>query len=522
MLLTKLREGEFSFKQKMFDLRLKIQRISKGWKISGKVKGKPERLDLLALPVANKFLLNNWQSWGPCRVIFKDQFVPLQIDENWKYSASLFPELLKKKFVSDYFLASDQNVCGFLSSLKGHGFFTIEDGQVIAYLEYFNRVFEDFVELEPLVILEGADTSALLEEYGDMVKIHNNITIKDFNGTGWCSWYHYFLDLSWEEILKNATVAKQFGINVFQIDDGYEKDIGDWLQTREGFPPLEEMAKTLKHMGFTVGIWLAPFSVSETSHLFMEHPEWVVSENKEPKVAYKNWNKKIYALDLTKNEVKQWFYEMFFKLRQIGFEYFKIDFLFAGAVPGQRENALTPVEAFRDGLRTIRKAIGDAFLLGCGSPLLAAVGFVDAMRIGPDTTPYWGDDIPDLAIPAAKWALRNAITRYFMHKRFWINDPDCLLLRSQKTDLTLQERQLYAFTCGVLDNMIVLSDDLALVDETAKEILQKTLSLSGGNPKVIDILNEQLRYTVISRKKAGDIKLHVDLINKYFSLGGFC
>lgn len=513
MLLEVLKEGTFCFKQKDCSIELKVQRINNVWLISGTVVGRPGRIELLALPVKEVLLLNNWQSWGPCRTVKKNQQIQVKLNEDWKYSASMFPEIFEKKLVSDYFFATEGSVAGFLSSRIGHGFFTIEGDRVVACLEYFDRCFDEPTELEPLFIAENSNTALLLEHYAEAVKAHNKVEFQSFETVGWCSWYHYFLDLSWDELLKNAKLAGQFGITTFQIDDGYERDIGDWTITKENFPRLEEIIETLKGYGLKVGLWLAPFSASETSQLFKEHPQWFVSENGEPKMAYKNWNKKIYALDLTRNDVKRWLWNLFKDLKELGVEYFKIDFLFAGAIPGERTERRTPVEALREGLKVIREATQGAFILGCGCPLLPAVGLVDGMRIGPDTAPYWGDDKPDVGLPSAKWALRNAITRYFMHKRFWVNDPDCLLLRAQQTQMSLQERQIYAYVCGMLDNMIVLSDDLTLLDEEAKNVLRHAVSLRGGKARVENVLSTDLTYFITSK----GTKFFVDLNGKKFS-----
>ena len=74
--------------------------------------------------------------------------------------------------------------------------------------------------------------------------------------------------------------------------------------------------------------------------------------------------------------------------RELGIDYFKIDFVYAGALAGRRHQDLPPVEAYRRGLRLIREAIGpDAYLLGCGVPILPSIGLVDAMRVGPDIAP---------------------------------------------------------------------------------------------------------------------------------------
>ena len=53
---------------------------------------------------------------------------------------------------------------------------------------------------------------------------------------GWCSWYHYFHDVTEDHIRSNLALAAEWPFDVFQIDDGYQAAIGDWLITNEKFP----------------------------------------------------------------------------------------------------------------------------------------------------------------------------------------------------------------------------------------------------------------------------------------------
>ncbi|HWQ21566.1 MAG TPA: hypothetical protein VN478_02415, partial [Clostridia bacterium] len=56
--------------------------------------------------------------------------------------------------------------------------------------------------------------------------------------TGWTSWYNYYTSVAEEIIQHNldALSAQQVPLDVFQIDDGWEHAIGDWLTTNHKFP----------------------------------------------------------------------------------------------------------------------------------------------------------------------------------------------------------------------------------------------------------------------------------------------
>jgi len=57
---------------------------------------------------------------------------------------------------------------------------------------------------------------------------------------GWCSWYDYYQDVTAEDVRSNLQTAQKIAdtvpLNVIQIDDGYEEQIGDWLTFDPGFP----------------------------------------------------------------------------------------------------------------------------------------------------------------------------------------------------------------------------------------------------------------------------------------------
>jgi len=473
-------------------IQAEVEKIKSGYKVTGTVKGRPGTIEIFRAPAPGEFLVNNWQSWGPMQKMATGQkFDGLEerMANQGRYVFSPIPEVFAKHLVSDYFIAWEGGLAGFLTSKIAHPYFTIESGELVGRLEYFGTPLEDPVPLEPLIVLEGNPIEQLLEEYAVRVAAQNDVRVNPWNPVGWSSWYHYFTDIRFDDIEKNLRLAKEkFPFEVFQIDDGFEKDVGDWLYVKDGFGPLPGLARLIRGRGYRAGIWTAPFSASETSDLFRCHPEWMVSDVGLAKFCYKGWKKNIYALDTTNPHVKNWLYETFSSLKKMGFDYFKIDFLFAAAMEGARSRRLSPIQAYRQGLAVVRQAVGHSFILGCGAPLLPSVGLVDGMRIGEDTAPFWDSGKAPLQGVNAYHALKNSIFRSFMHKKWWLNDPDCLLLRSRNIELTPNEIELYARTAGALDNMIIESDDLELVDEWGRKLLQEAIRLKGGHVRVHGLL----------------------------------
>ena len=495
-----------------------IEKIAGGLMVTGTVRGGPGRFEIVRMPAPREFLLNNWQSWGPTQKVSRDQRFPEIEAIQRDYSPFVFspvPDLMLRGPVSDYFAAGESFLAGFLASRVAHPFFVVEGGDLVGYLDYFDFRADRPVALEPFVLLEGTPVESLLGRYAALAQAENRVVINPWNPAGWCSWYHYFGKLEWADVLKNLDIARSvpgFPFEVFQVDDGYQTDIGDWLEGRAGYPGYSGMAEAIRSRGFRAGIWTAPFSAAETSRLFRNHPDWMVSEGGRPKPCYRGWKKTIYALDTGRADVQAWLGEVFSAIRAAGFGYFKIDFLFAAAMPGERARPLTPVQAYREGLKAVREAIGpSSFLLGCGAPLLPSAGLVDGMRIGEDTAPYWKTKPSAFQGPNAYFALKNALTRSFMHKTLWLNDPDCLLLRSSEIELAENERTCYALAAGALDNMILDSDDLSLIDEAGRAVLEQALNLRGGRAIVRGLLGDDF-YLVESRGgPAGPVDLAVNL-----------
>src|SRR5439155_181416 len=86
-----------------------------------------------------------------------------------------------------------------------------------------------------------------------------------------------------------------------------------------------------------------------------------------------------------------------------GFDFFKVDFMYAGALSGRRHSDTSGVAAYREAVRLIREAIGpNATLLGCGAPILPSLGLYDAMRVSPDVGPLHA---PDCTTLADSWAV---------------------------------------------------------------------------------------------------------------------
>ena len=98
------------------------------------------------------------------------------------------------------------------------------------------------------------------------------------------SWEAYYFDFNESKLLKLAETAKNVGIELFVMDDGWfgKRDddttsLGDWTENKKKLPGgLSGLAKKINALGLSFGIWVEPEMVNVDSELYRAHPEWVL------------------------------------------------------------------------------------------------------------------------------------------------------------------------------------------------------------------------------------------------------
>jgi alpha-galactosidase len=310
-----------------------------------------------------------------------------------------------------------------------------------------------------------------LAEWGDRFAAASDVAPLRPPPTAWCSWYHYFDRVTQADIEENLAAIDDLGlaIDVVQIDDGYQPAIGDWLLLSDRFSSLRAVVEHIRAAGRRAGIWVAPFLAGSRSALARQHPDWLVGM---ARPATDGWGDEMAALDVTHPGAEAYLREVFGTFREMGIDYFKIDFVFAGAMAGRRvDDGISGVEAYRRGLGIIREAIGpDAFLLGCGAPVLPSVGLVDAMRIGPDIAHHVEPHDGDLSQPSQRAAAQNSRWRAWQHGRFWVNDADCLVAGEH-----VERREEWAEVVERYSGLRASSDRLRGLDEWGLQTTRRLL-----------------------------------------------
>ena len=321
---------------------------------------------------------------------------------------------------------------------------------------------------------------------------------------GWCSWYHFYQDIDEKVLDANLdtviALEPELPLELFQIDDGFETYPGDWFDFVSGFPhELKPLVEKTKAAGLIPGVWLAPFIVHPKARLVTEHPDWLLrdAEGKTVTAGFV-WNSFTLALDLTHPDALAYTKEVIrTAVQDWGFTYLKLDFLYAAALEGvYQDPTLSRAQVLRMGLEALREAAGpEITMLGCGCPLGSGLGVFEAMRISADVSGYWKPHFPPVSgilqgephMPSARNAIHNILTRAPLHRRWWVNDPDCLLVRPD-TQLSLPEVQTLATAIGLTGGSLLVSDDLPALPADRLAIAQALLPVIGQRARVLDLL----------------------------------
>jgi alpha-galactosidase len=352
-----------------------------------------------------------------------------------------------------------------------------------------------------------------LADYVDAVRRQMRPRVpQEARAAQWSSWYQYFSTVTAGLFLSNLdavdAVRDAVPYGTVQLDDGYQPAWGDWGLHNAKFPEgLGPVARAVRDRGYEPGLWLAPFVVDPRSLAAARHPEWLRRDSRGRPLRAGFFGSFFgHALDPSNPAVIDQLRETVARAaREWGFGFIKADFLYAGALPGPRHDAsLTRAQAFRRALEAIREGAGeDTFLLGCGCPFGPAIGVVDAMRIGPDTAPCWTpylQDVPwatpllrrERSIPSLRNALRHALVLSPVHRRWWWNDPDSLMVRDFDTRLTDDEVRASVAVMGLSGGLLTHSDDLGRLGPDRISLLALCSPVLSPGGRALDLLEREM------------------------------
>ena len=352
------------------------------------------------------------------------------------------------------------------------------------------------VPLESVTFLTGPDPYALLEAYGDRVAEHHSIDLPETPPVSWCSWYPYRLGVTEQRMLENARLAEQrlkpLGLSIIEVDLGWEyKYLPSAFEPNDQFPHgMKWLSEQLQDMGFVMGLWKAPYAVSEFDPVAAEHPDWLIRDEAGKPIKAWTWfwepHGDVYCFDLTKPEVTEYLRSQFRRFReeyQLG--YLKVDFSSFAYKPtctARQDKSVVQgggLEVARKYWQMMSDELPDALCLNCFGPQLPGEGQWPLLYCCQDT-----GNTGVLTWEFMRANFRSVAGVLWKNWRWGILQPSCLCVGLPGTLEEARIRATVAFCTGGQGD---ISDTLTTLPEDRWAVLEATLPPLGITAKAIDL-----------------------------------
>lgn len=403
---------------------------------------------------------------------------------------------------------------GSLSEKEGYTIFKIDSKKQMIEIQ---KDIEGIVISSEYKLFELLFAKGIEETVFDQYFHHMNIPKpKVTKMNGWTSWYNYYENISEDIILSNleAFSAKNLPIDIFQIDDGYENAVGDWLSVKKDkFPSgMQQLAEQIHKKGYKAGIWLAPFVCETKSEIYTHKKHWLLRDEQGKLVcAGSNWSK-FYALDIYHPEVRSYLIEVFHQVLDVWeYDLVKLDFLYAISLISYYNKSRGQIMS--EGMAFLRECVKDKMILGCGVPLGPAFGLVDYCRVGCDMGLDWnGTKLMQLLHReriSTYYSIINAINRRHLNNRGFMNDPDVFLLRDDNIRLSNDQKKLLAMVNHIFGSLIFSSDNITTYTKEQDAFFRYIM-----NKSTVQVLHvNELKKDIIEVVFLEDLEHKVILLN---------
>ncbi len=435
----------------------------------------------------SRIFLNGYQSWTECREHFIDD-EPLRLDIKQEAIRRILPtspygdydfvkyDRRKGCFHGfSYGYVRVENDFDFFGSLSERFGYTIIRANVPDREIIFERDLEGVIIDKEYTLIDVVNYHGNEKDVYDKYFAEMNIKKPRVGRTnGYTTWYNYYADIK-EDIVVNdleALSKVDSKIDIFQVDDGYQTAVGDWLSIdSQKFPNgMKYIADSIHDKGMKAGLWLAPLSAQTKSKVAKEHPDWLIKDKYGKKVVCGvNWGG-FYGLDLENSEARKYIKNFFdVILNEWGYDMVKLDFLYSVCVVPR--NNKSRGQLMCEAMDFIRECVGDKLILGCGVPLVPAFGKVDYCRIGADIGLEWDRFKVHLEDVCTRTTLWNTIFRRGLNGRAFANDPDVFLLRDNNMKMGFTQRKISATVNHIFGSLLFTSDNVGDYNREKSDVL---------------------------------------------------
>lgn len=449
-------------------------------------------------PQNSKFFANGFQSWTDTKEFAKNE---LMADEGIVGKGLFGKSPFGMNLVGNYTFVEQSKECGvfhsnsfaYVRNEKNIDFFgSLNDrtGYTIIYADMnkntlrFSKDVEGITISEPYELLDLYFDNGGYDEVFDRYFAKMNVKpLTDKKIKGYTSWYNYYQKINERIILRDldAISEKTDKVNTFQIDDGYQTAVGDWLSiNKTKFPNgMKPIVEKIHAKGWQAGLWLAPFGAQKGSKLASEHSDWLVKgKNGKPIMVGANWGG-FYAIDIDNTDARAYIKNVFDTvLNDWGFDLVKLDFLYATAVVPLHNK--TRGQLAYESIDFLRECVGNKQILGCGVQQMPCFGKVEYMRIGADMDLGWKHKFfrnlthrEDVSTPNA---IHNSVYRRCLNNRAFLCDPDVFLLRRSNIKFTFEQQKVLAKFIKLFGSVLFMSDNVDEYDDEQMAVFNDTLA----------------------------------------------
>ena len=463
-----------------------------------------KEMDLVSFSVRTKramaekevFFVNGFQSWSTSLEVYRGETLkgvnPVSgISSFTKHLASMSGDCQIiddygkaghfHSFTYTYFRnAGSVELFGSMNERTGYTIFAVnnDDDSFTIIKDVEGAAVNGDYELLNVRIISGAYDEVFDDYFGSMNLRKPGIE----HLSGYTSWYNYFQKIDEKIILRDLDGLDRVkdSVSIFQIDDGYETFVGDWLDVDPvKFPRgMKVIADKVHEKGYLAGIWVAPFSVQRVSKTAKEHPDWLIKNAKgKPEWGCFAWGG-AYTIDMYNPEVREYIKHFFdVILHDWGYDMVKLDFLYSQSI--HPRDGKSRGQIMCEALDFLRECVGeDKLFLGCGVPLGPSFGVVDACRISCDVDLVYGGKFynklsVNREVPSAQNAINNSMFRRHLNGRVFCNDPDVFFLRKDNLTFTMEQKKLLGKINNLFGDVLFVSDNAGDYDDEAIELVKE-------------------------------------------------
>lgn len=449
-------------------------------------------------PQDSRFFANGFQSWTDTKEFAKNE---LMADEGLVGKGLFGKSPFGMNLVGDYTFVEQSKECGVFHSISFayvrneknidlFGSLNDRTGYTIIYADMNKNTLRFSKDVEGITIIEPYELLNLYFDNGGYDEVFDRYFAKmnvkpltDKKIKGYTSWYNYYQNINEKIILRDldAISEKTDKVNTFQIDDGYQTAVGDWLSiNKTKFPNgMKPIVEKIHAKGWQAGLWLAPFGAQKGSKLASEHSDWLVKgKNGKPIMVGANWGG-FYAIDIDNADARAYIKNVFDTvLNDWGFDLVKLDFLYATAVVPLHNK--TRGRLAYESIDFLRECVGDKQILGCGVQQMPCFGKVEYMRIGADMALGWKHKFfrnlthrEDVSTPNA---IHNSVYRRCLNNRAFLCDPDVFLLRRSNIHFTFEQQKVLAKFIKLFGSVLFMSDNVQEYDDEQMAVFNDTLA----------------------------------------------